>query len=71
MLLRTLLGGHICHEAISLTNSAYKNYKSDLKRRQRKQKEEDDLVTKVSLGAAVTALSLAGAYIAVKKKLLN
>lgn len=71
MLLRTLLGGHICHAAIYLTDSCYKNYKSDLKRRQRKQKEEEDKLTKLGVGAAVTVMGIAGAYFAVKKKLLN
>jgi septin family protein len=71
MLLRTLLGGHIYHEAIALTESTYKNYKHDQKKRQKKQKNEEDLMTKVRLGAAVTVLGLAGTYFAVKKKLLN
>lgn len=71
MLLRTLLGGHIYHEATALTEIIYKNYKHDLKKRQKKQKNEEDLMTKVSLGAAVTALSLAGAYFAVKNKYLK
>jgi len=71
MLLRTLLGGHICHEAIHLTDICYKSYKSDQKRRQRKQKEEEAQLTKLGVGAAVTVMGIAGAYFAVKKKLLN
>jgi len=68
-LLQTLLGGHICLEAIQLTHFFYKDYFKKLKEK-RKNEEEEEKKRNMGVGALV-AFGIFGALFAIKKKILN
>mmetsp|Transcript_31105 Transcript_31105/g.28307 ORF Transcript_31105/g.28307 Transcript_31105/m.28307 type:complete len:105 (-) Transcript_31105:326-640(-) len=66
-LLSTLLGGHICLEAIQLTDYYYKRY---FKKRKEKEKKEDTDYAKYGIGALLIGSAL-GIIVAAKKKLFS
>jgi len=66
-LLQTLLGGHICLEAIQLTHFFYKDYFKKIKEK-KKQEAEEEKKKSIGIGALV-AFGVFGAYMAIKKKL--
>jgi len=67
-LLQTLLGGHICIEAINLVdNDYYKKYHRDLKKKLRVEEEEKEKQKNLGIGAAL-ALGALGFVLAFKKK---
>jgi len=70
MLLRTLLGGYICHEAIEQTNFYYKNYLAKLKEKQKSKQGLADATKKIGFGAMVV-VGLVGAYFATDRKILK
>ncbi len=70
MLLRALLGGYICQEAIEHTNSFYYDYIEKQKEKRRRKKEQIETGKKVGF-SAVVVVGLVGAYFATGKKLLN
>lgn len=70
MLLRTLLGGHVCQEAMAQTNYYYKNYLTNVKEKQKMKKEKVETTKKIGLGAIVV-VGLVGAFFAADKKILK
>lgn len=70
MLLRTLLGGHVCQEAMEQTNYYYKNYLTNVKEKQKMKKEKVETTKKIGLGAIVV-VGLVGAFFAADKKILK
>lgn len=66
-LLQTLLGGHICLEAINLVDKCYyKSFNQKLKEKERKEKEGEQNKA-IAIGSAL-AIGVLGAFIAFKKK---
>lgn len=67
VLLQTLLGGHICLEAIEMTGYYYKDFIKKLKKDKQKKQEEKDANAKIGVGvAAVIGLA---AFLGWKKSL--
>ena len=67
VLLQSLLGGHICHEAIQLTHFSYKTYFKEQKTVQKESMEKE----KNKKVGAIIAVTLMGAFLTLGKKVLS